>query len=216
MTDLPDTVDATMLRPDPGGAFALLSHPQCCLPDVEDGPPAEGPAVDPHRRLDALEGAMLDSGLPVVDLPVEHAFFPGLYRRTIFMPAGTLLTSKIHNTKHPYVVLSGRVRVALPGEPAVELTAGHQGTTMPGTRRLLYIVEDCRWATFHPLSASEELRRAEGASEDELLVAIEKRVIERHLLPDGREAAHLYRERLLEDAQAAGLLSGHDFDGGTP
>lgn len=165
-----------------------------------------------HQRLDALEARMLDSGLSVVELPVKHAFFPGLYRRTIFMPAGTLLTSKIHNTEHPYVVLSGRVRVALVGQAAIELTAGHQGTTMPGTRRLLYIIEDCRWSTFHPLSAAEEQRRVEGASETELLAAIEERIIERRLLPDGREAALEYQGRLLEDARAAGLLPEGDPD----
>ena len=30
------------------------------------------------------------------------------------------------------------------------LTAWHHGITYPGTRRVLFIHEDCRWTTFHP------------------------------------------------------------------
>lgn len=174
--------------------------------------PGELDAGTDHQRLDALEAVMLDSGLPVVKMPLEHDFFPGLYRRTITMPAGTLLTSKIHNTEHPYVVLSGRVRVALPGEPAVEFTAGHQGTTRPGTRRLLYIIETCRWATFHPLSPEEEAARQRGAGLEEMLTMIEARIIEPHRHADGTDAHAEY----LAGLQALAALPGTDETEGIP
>jgi hypothetical protein len=148
---------------------------------------------------------MLNSGLPAVPLPLIHRFLPGLYAREILMPAGTLLTSKIHNTEHPYVVLSGRVRVFVPGEGVVILEAGHVGITKPGTKRLLFIEEDCRWITFHPLTPEDETRRREGASEQTLVAEVEERIIERVELPGdgGRTAFDLYQEAL-----AAGLLEG--------
>lgn len=173
------------------------------------------PAPSPSR-LDALERALLDSGLPVIDLPLIHRFTPGVYAREIFMPAGTLLTSKVHNTEHFYVVLSGMARVGLPGQPTQTLTAGHVGVTKPGTRRLLYILEDCRWITFHPLSAEEERLRLAGLTDAEMVGAVEERIIAKHLLPDGTNVFELYQERLLEDAMAAGLIEPQQDYGGAP
>jgi len=140
-----------------------------------------------HVALDALEMAMISGGKPV-ELPVVHRFTPGLYVREIFMPAGTLLTSKIHKTEHPFVVTAGRVRVLIPGEGVEEFTSGHVGITKPGTRRLLFIVEDTTWLTFHPLAERES-----GPAD---LPAIEERIIERRELPDGRSAFEHYHELL--------------------
>lgn len=151
--------------------------------------------VHPDQRIDELETSLLDSGLPVVDLPLVHRFTPGLYAREIFMPAGTLLTSKIHKTEHPYVVISGRVSVYIPGEGVVHLEAGHVGITKPNTRRVLYIHEDCRWITFHPIAPEE-------AGDVNM---IEARIIERRELADGSTANDRYRA-LLEEAVSAGLL----------
>lgn len=165
--------------------------------------------LEAQQEIDTLEGQMLNSGLPMVNLPLTHRFVPGLYVREILMPAGTLCTSQTHNTEHVYMVLSGRARVYIPGSVGVvELADGHVGVTQPGTRRLLYIVEECRWATCHPLSAEEEEARQGGAGEDELLAAIRERIIERRALPDGsgRTIFDLYQERLREEALAVGLI----------
>jgi hypothetical protein len=92
-----------------------------------------------------------------VELPLTHRFTPGMYIRTIFMPKGALVISKIHRTQHPFVVTKGRCSVwpgqAAPGQLDAnglrEIVAGHIGITMPGTRRILYIHEDTEWTTFH-------------------------------------------------------------------
>lgn len=85
-----------------------------------------------------------------VDCPVNHRFTPGLYSREIFMPKGTLLTSKIHKTEHMYVVLQGVAHVWTDEGGVVTIEAPFFGITKPGTRRVIFIQEDCRWATFHP------------------------------------------------------------------
>lgn len=106
-----------------------------------------------HKRIDAMQFAF--TGVPQVDCPLTHRFTPGLYAREIFMPAGTLVVSRQHKTEHPYVVLSGEVMVFVPGVGVQTLRAGHVGITKAGTRRALYITEDCRWVTFHPTTETD-------------------------------------------------------------
>ena len=107
---------------------------------------------------------------PAAEMPVSHLFTPGLYVREIFMPAGTLLTSKIHKTEHPFVILSGKASVWIGDGEEVVLEGPYVGVTKPGTRRVLYIHEDMRWLTFHPTEFTD-------------LAVIEEQLIEPHDFP---------------------------------
>lgn len=98
--------------------------------------------------LDALEG-YLSSNIQPVEAPVTHRFTPGLYIREIFMPAGTVATTKIHKTEHPYVISKGKVSVYVEGGGIDTIVAPFTGITKPGTRRLIYVHEDTVWTTFH-------------------------------------------------------------------
>lgn len=97
--------------------------------------------------LDVIEATMAD--MPQAACPVEHRFTPGLYIREITMPAGTLVTSMVHKKRHPFVISKGKVRVISETEGAVVYTAPHTGITEPGTRRLLHVMEETVWTTFH-------------------------------------------------------------------
>jgi hypothetical protein len=88
------------------------------------------------------------SQMPDGFFPTEHLFLHGMYIRKIFMPAGSLLTSMQHKTTHPFVILSGKLRVMDQME-AVEYEAPFVGVTEAGTKRVLYIHEDTTWLTFH-------------------------------------------------------------------
>lgn len=90
---------------------------------------------------------------PQADIPLRHDFYPGLYMRTAWAAAGTLVISKIHKTRHPYVITKGRAKVFSETEGVIEVVAPFQGVTEPGTRRLIYVVEDIQWTTYH---ATEE------------------------------------------------------------
>lgn len=114
----------------------------------------------PARRsddlIDRFEAELVKHGSKIAGLgqtpeglPVTHRFTPGMYIREIFMPAGVVLTSKIHRTEHPFVVLTGVADVFTDDLGAVRISAPCIGITKPGTRRVLHIIEDCRWATFH-------------------------------------------------------------------
>ena len=118
------------------------------------------------RRVDEIELAV--AGLPDVETPLTHIFTPGLYAREIFMPAGSLVVSKIHKTEHPYVISKGRVSVWTEEDGVAELSAPFTGVTKPGTRRVLYVHEDCVWTTFH-------------VADEENVEAIEERIIEKRL-----------------------------------
>lgn len=126
-----------------------------------------------NHSIDELELAMVEN-FPQVDCPVTHRFTEGMYVREIFMPAGSLITSKIHTTQHQYFVLKGKCIVWIDGvEHKIE--APYIGTTEPGTRRVLYIEEDMLWATSHP------------NPDNETVAQIEERIIEKHdnpLLPE--------------------------------
>lgn len=97
--------------------------------------------------VDALEFLMVTEGKKV-ECEVTHNFIPGFYIRTIFMPAGTLVTSRIHLTRHCYHISFGEVKVWINGEWQV-LKAPFSGITQAGTRRVLETITDVIWTTFH-------------------------------------------------------------------
>ncbi len=96
--------------------------------------------------IDQAEKLLLDCN-PVV-MPLTHRFTKGMYIREIFMPKGTLLTSEIHKTNHPFVVSKGHCQV-YDGDDVIEIKAPYTGITEPNTRRLIYVEEDTIWTTFH-------------------------------------------------------------------
>lgn len=105
-----------------------------------------------HEAIDKAELAMV-SNFPAVDCPLVHRFTPGMYSRQIFMPAGTLITSKIHKTEHQFIVSQGVLSVYNAIDDKMDvIEAPYHGITKPGTRRVLYIHEDTIWTTFHSIA----------------------------------------------------------------
>ena len=98
-------------------------------------------------RIEAgIEG--MDSLKPS-DFPVKHIFTPGLYIRVLFLPAGSLLTSNIHATEHPFTISMGECTVWCPHNGTQLLRAPHTGITLPGTRRIIFCHTDVEWSTYH-------------------------------------------------------------------
>lgn len=131
----------------------------------ELAPNPDTPRTDRWDKFDGFERAIASS-LPHVEMPLGHVFTPGLYTRTIFMPAGTLVTSKIHKFEHPYMVTSGVVLVWIDGVGWKKIVAPHMGITKPGTRRVLFIVEDCTWTTFHATDLTDPDEVVRAVTED--------------------------------------------------
>jgi len=133
------------------------------------------------NRLDELEAAMLENCEPVHCL-TTHRFTDGMYIREIFMPAESLITSKIHKTEHPYIVSYGKVAVSIDGDEWNEITAPYTGITIPGTRRVLYIIEDCIWTTFHRIDdMKSEYNNLNDEEKEKIVEKIEENILEPHL-----------------------------------
>lgn len=78
-----------------------------------------------------------------------HMHTEGLYSRTLAMPKGSVWLSRKHLTRHQYVVSDGLVEVYEFGKGWEIIENPHIGITEPGTQRVLKILDDCVWTTFH-------------------------------------------------------------------
>lgn len=101
-----------------------------------------------EERIVELGGARQAVGETLPEFPVRHLFTPGLYCREITMPAGSVLTSRIHKTEHPFIVSKGHCWV-FTENGWVEIRAPHFGITKAGTRRVLAIMSETVWTTCH-------------------------------------------------------------------
>ena len=99
------------------------------------------------QKMDRFEASM--ATLPQVHLPLVHRFTDGMYIREIHMRAGTVVTSRTHKTNHPFVLSKGVCDVLDEQGNIERLSAPHTGITSAGTRRVLVILEDAVWTTFH-------------------------------------------------------------------
>lgn len=115
--------------------------------------------------------------------PLVHRFTPGMYIREIFMPAGSIVTSRRHLTTHPFVISQGSVEVICESGAKQTLDAPYSGITHAGTRRALNVLEDTIWTTFHVTDKTDP-------------VEIENEITEctNPLLPEGFQQAYLGKE----------------------
>ena len=101
-------------------------------------------------KIDRIENSIINE-LEPIECPLVHTFLPGMYIREVFMKKDLIVTSKVHDTVHPFVVLKGAVSVFSENDGEQLIEAPYFGITRPGTRRVLFIHSDCVWQTFHPL-----------------------------------------------------------------
>lgn len=135
-----------------------------------------------NKKIDLIEKILMEDFDPII-FPLKHSFIPGFYVRTIFMPAGSMLTSQIHRTTHPYRISKGELIVKNKGK-AVHIVAPYSGMTEPGTRRVIKILKDTIWTSLHamPGITGEEENYTEE-EKAELIVEIEKLLAEQRINP---------------------------------
>jgi hypothetical protein len=107
------------------------------------------PAKDMRASIAELESAMLDMPENHLTFETRHHFAPGIYAREIVIPAGVVLTGKIHRTAHINVVSKGRIVVAT-DEGEREIAAPFTFVAPAGTKRAGFALEETVWTTFHP------------------------------------------------------------------
>jgi len=109
---------------------------------------------------------------------ITHYFAPGVYAREMWMPAGCLITGKIHLTEHICILSQGRVTVASGGDSAT-YTAPCTIISKVGAKRAIYAHEESTWTNIHAtdLTDPEEIEDkiiAKSFEELDLMLAHEE------------------------------------------
>jgi hypothetical protein len=116
---------------------------------VEGGKNALTPTMI-RNSIHSLEEAMLK--VPAKDqvaLETMHTFADGVYTRTVFMKAGSLITGKIHKLDHIVVIGQGSASVISEEFGAKVIHAPMVFHSRPYVKRALFIHEDMVWTTVH-------------------------------------------------------------------
>jgi hypothetical protein len=93
---------------------------------------------------DCPEEAQVDCGDNLV-----HSFADGMYVREIFIPAGVMLTGKIHKHTHPNFLMEGKVSMITEDGGAILMEAPQSIISPAGCKRALYTVTPTWWITVH-------------------------------------------------------------------
>lgn len=135
--------------------------------------------VNDHR-IDSLEAVMTEN-FRSIECPIKHYFSKGMYIREVYIPTGSLVTSKIHKTQHPFTLSKGKVKVSIDGNDWIELSAPFTGITEAGTRRIVMVLEDCVWTTYHQYNTIQgNENELSESDQDKIADKIEGRIIEKH------------------------------------
>lgn len=100
------------------------------------------------EKIKQLDAVLI--GMPQVDCPLDHQFYPGIYIRERFVPAGTLFTTYTWKTCHPFRCIMGELLIWEEEKGWQLFTAPCKGITHTGTKRIVYAITDVIWETIHP------------------------------------------------------------------
>ena len=120
--------------------------------------PAAAPAPT-RAQLEQLEQA-LRAG-PQLDFETTHTFGPGFYVRTVRLPAGAVLTGKVHATEHVFFVSEGDISIATE-EGVRRVGAGFQCIARAGLKRAGYCHAETVCGNVH-LTHETDLVKLEAA-----------------------------------------------------
>lgn len=115
--------------------------------------------TDYREKILSLEQSIA-ANLPPVECPVKHHFAEGTYTREMFIPAGTLLTGKIHRHSCINILAQGRI-VVVSDEGRKEISAPHTFVSGPGVKKAGYALEDSVWINVHPWNGQDEVEQIE-------------------------------------------------------
>lgn len=107
---------------------------------------------DAMAFIDRVEAALMK--FPQLALPTGHGFLQNQYVRQMIAPAGALITSVIHAIENPFFLSKGRCVTWSKEEGVQVLQAPYCGVTKPGTRRIIYVLEEIVWTNVWAIKAT--------------------------------------------------------------
>jgi hypothetical protein len=99
---------------------------------------------------------------PQAEIQTNHYFAGGVYEREILVPAGTLITGKIHLTEHLAKLVSGVLRIWSEREQGI-FTGPLTFISEPGAKRIGYAETDVVFSTFHAVGDNTDVEAIEQA-----------------------------------------------------
>jgi hypothetical protein len=118
-----------------------------------------------RKSIEDLQAAA--AKLPQCELLTEHYFADGMYCRSLFRSADTLIVGKVHKAEHFYIIASGTVTIVGDGHKET-VTGPRVFVSKPGTKRAVYAVTDATTMTVHRTDETDlEKIEAELIEEDE-------------------------------------------------
>ena len=111
-----------------------------------------------RQKMQSLESVLKD--LPQADLKLEHYFAHGTYTRVLYLPAGTILTGKIHRFSCINIVATGKIAI-ITDEGEAEITGPHIFVSGAGVKKAGYVLKDTIWINVHPWNGDEDLEAIE-------------------------------------------------------
>ena len=104
-------------------------------------------ATPPTRdQINKLETAL--KTLPQLAIETNHYNVAGLYAREIHIPAGTVLTGKVHKAEHLNIVSKGEI-IVWTEAGMKRIKAPFVLPSFPGAKRVGLAIVDTTWVTIH-------------------------------------------------------------------
>ncbi len=104
------------------------------------------PSAPTREQIIKLETAL--AKMPQLEIKTNHYHVNGLYAREILIPAGTILTGKVHKAEHLNIVSQGEIVVWTEGGMK-RIKAPFVLPSYPGAKRVGLAIVDTVWVTIH-------------------------------------------------------------------
>jgi hypothetical protein len=101
------------------------------------------------QKIELIEWFMLREFDNIADdLPVDHHIHDGMYERELFIPAGVMLTGKVHKQAHLCFLLQGELSV-MTDDGMQRLNAPAKFRVKANSKKIGYAHTDVRFTTVH-------------------------------------------------------------------
>lgn len=102
--------------------------------------------------VEAWEDSQAENGFP--DPQTNHFFGNNVYVREIELEANTMMTGRVHLVSHVSMLLSGRLTMWTQKDGLQHMQGPLIMETPAGTKRLVFMHTDCRFATAHSIAGT--------------------------------------------------------------
>jgi hypothetical protein len=107
-----------------------------------------------REKIVQLEEVILSAPEAHVTLEPKNHFADGIYLRELFIPAGVIVTGKIHRTRHMTIIASGTVRITT-DSGIQEITGPAVFVSEPGIKKAAYAITDTVVMNPHPTESTD-------------------------------------------------------------